>query len=120
MDYDQPNSNPDGLASLVGPDEAHFNAGDSGGPTFILVGGQLQLLGGNMFIQSYGDPGEPPLPPGVADPVEYSGSTYLPAYVAQINALIAVPEPSSLALCGLIGAGAVARLVRARRRQTAV
>jgi hypothetical protein len=120
MDYDQPNSNPDGLASLVGPDEAHYNQGDSGGPTFVLVGGQLQLLGGNMFIQSYGDPGEPPLPPGVTDPVEYSGSTYLPAYVAQINALIAVPEPTSLALGSVAAAGALVSYLRRRRRPAQV
>jgi hypothetical protein len=117
MDYDQPNSNPDALASTVGSDEAHFNAGDSGGPTFVLVGGQLQLLGGNMFIQSYGDPGEPALPPGVSDPVEYSGATYLPFYTAQINALIAVPEPSSLALGLFAGGGAVAGWVRSRRKR---
>jgi hypothetical protein len=117
MDYDQPNSNPDGLSSTVGSAEAHFNAGDSGGPTFVLVGSQLQLLGGNMFIQSYGDTGEPPLPSGVSDPVEYSGSTYLPFYTAQINTLIAVPEPSSLALCAFAAAGSVGGYIRSRRRR---
>jgi hypothetical protein len=116
MDYDQPNSNPDGISSLLGNDEAHFNAGDSGGPTFAVVGGQLQLVGGNMFVQSYGDVGEPPLPPGVADATEYSGSTYLPAYVVQINALIAVPEPSGLAFATAAVAGAFG-CVRARRRR---
>jgi hypothetical protein len=119
MDYDQPNSNPDALASTVGADEAHLNAGDSGGPTFVLVGGQLQLLGGNMYIQSYGDPGEPALPPGVTDPVEYSGATYLPLYTAQINALIAVPEPTSLALGVVAGGGMIVGWLRSRRKRPA-
>jgi hypothetical protein len=117
-DYDQPNSNPDGFPSTVGPDESHLQGGDSGGPTFVLASGnQLQLLGAHMFLESYGDMGEPPLPPGVTDPAEYSGDSYLPAYAGQIAALIGVPEPSSLALVALSAAGATVGWWRARRHR---
>lgn len=118
FDYDQPNGNPDGLASTVGNDEAYLNAGDSGGPSFVLVGGQLQLIGTHAAVASYEDIGMTP-PPGVADDVSFSLDSYLPGYSSQIAALIAVPEPTSLALTAFAAGGAIIGFVRSRRRPTA-
>ncbi len=118
FDYDQPNSNPDGQPSTVGTSEAALSAGDSGGPTFVMVGGQLELLGDNMFNISY-DPTFNPAPPGTVDSIEWSGATDLASYAAEIQTLIAVPEPSSLAFCAVSVAGAVGASVRSRRRQPA-
>ena len=56
-DYDQPNGNPDGLPSTVGNDESHLETGDSGSPSFVMVGGQLQLVGTHAAVASYEDVG---------------------------------------------------------------
>jgi hypothetical protein len=117
FDYDQPNSNPDSRPVLGFPsaNEGGYQAGDSGSPVFVLVGGQLQLLGAAYGTISYGDPGQQPKPANVVDPLEFSAATYLPDYVAQINAL-AVPEPGSLALGLCAGSGILAGYMRSRRR----
>ena len=31
-------------------DEGHLEAGDSGGPSFVMVGGQLQLIGTHAAV----------------------------------------------------------------------
>jgi hypothetical protein len=119
-DYDQPppvvGGNPDGVPSTVGGDESHLEGGDSGSPSFVLVGGQLQLIGDHLGIASYSD-ASLPNPTGTTDFVAYSFDSYLPAYIVQINALTAVPEPSSLAFGALVVGGAAARWVRSRRGQ---
>lgn len=116
FDYDQPNGNPDALPSTVGNNEAYLNAGDSGGPTFVVVGGQLQLVGTHAGVASYENIGSSP-PVGAQDDVAYSLDSYLPAYAATIAAMTAVPEPSSLAFGLTAVAAAVGGYVRARRRR---
>jgi hypothetical protein len=118
-DYDQPGAtgatSPDGLPSTVGNDEAYLNAGDSGGPSFILVGGQLQLVGTHAAFASYEDIGSTK-PSGAQDDVSYSLDSYLPDYSATIAAM--VPEPSSLALAAFAGGGVVTGYWRSRRRRS--
>jgi hypothetical protein len=101
-DYDTPTSNPDGNPSTVGPDESHLEIGDSGGPSLIMIGGQLQLIGDHLAVSTD----------------IFSIDSFLPFYTGQIIALT-VPEPSSLILVGLTTAGAVAGYVRSRRRPAA-
>jgi hypothetical protein len=125
-DYDQPPNqtppgygNPDSRPSTVGNNEAHLNSGDSGGPTFVLIGGQLQLVGTHAAVLSYGDIGynyttNPP-PPGFDDNA-YSADSYLPDYAATIALMTAVPEPSSLTFGVLAAAGGLTGFIRSRRR----
>jgi hypothetical protein len=113
FDYDQPNANPDGLPSTVGNNEAYLNAGDSGGPSFVLVGGQFQLVGVHAAVASYEDIGST-RPAGAVDDISYSIDSYMPDYSAQI-ALMIVPEPSSLALGLFAASGAVSAYRRFRR-----
>ena len=96
--------------SAVGGDEFRYVSGDSGGPTFVLVGDTFSLLGTNYFIY---DPATDLVPYAtVHDPsLTGSGSTFVPAYIDDINAAMAaqdtatrqerltvVPEPSSTIL----------------------
>ncbi|MFN3190788.1 MAG: PEP-CTERM sorting domain-containing protein [Aureliella sp.] len=79
--------------------EARFRTGDSGGPTFIDVGGELVLLGTNAFAST-----------------EISGISYIGNHAEFVNEFIAanaVPEPSALGLAGL---GASGLWGRRRRR----
>jgi hypothetical protein len=118
-DYDQPGAtsatSPDGQPSTVGNDEAYLNAGDSGGPSFIVVGGQLQLIGTHAAVASYEDIGSTK-PTGAQDDVSYSLDSYLPDYAARIASM--VPEPSSLGLAAFAAGGAVTGYWRSRRRRT--
>jgi hypothetical protein len=120
-DYDQPGAtgatSPDGLPSTVGNDEAYLNAGDSGGPSFILSGSLLQLVGTHAGVASYEDIGGTK-PAGAQDDVSYSLDSYLPDYASTIASMIAVPEPSSLALLGF-GVCGMAGYLRSRRRRAA-
>jgi hypothetical protein len=121
-DYDQPGasgaSSPDGQPSTVGNDEAYLNAGDSGGPSFTLVGGQLRLVGTHAAFATYEDIGGSK-PAGAQDDVSYSLDSYLPDYAATIAAMIAVPEPSSLAFGLLAAGGGVAGYLRRWGRRAA-
>src|SRR4051812_5560194 len=117
-DYDQPTTNinplignPDGLPSTVGNNEAHVEAGDSGGPSFVLIGGQLQLIGTHAGQSFYS-----PAATGVLDQTNFSVDSNLPAYSAQI-ALMVVPEPGSLALGIMTAAGTIGGYFRSRRRK---
>ncbi len=77
--------------------ESLFQGGDSGGPTFVEIGGQLVLLGTNAF--RYNDNSG-------------SGINYLGNQSAAIRNFIqvnAVPEPASLSLLICFGAIAAAR-----------
>ena len=91
------------------PDSGHYIGGDSGSPTFMLWDGQLTILGAHSGVDS--DPDNNPL---TLD--QYNVDSFLPFYVDQINALIQasgfqisiltpVPEPGTLTLIGLAGAG---------------
>lgn len=89
-------------AESLGADEAFLISGDSGAPLFVTVDGDLILTGINWFTNpaSGGDP-------------RYSGSTFVPNYIDDINVilagegesltLVAVPEPSSMLLLALSG-----------------
>ncbi|HEX4589025.1 MAG TPA: hypothetical protein VH120_03790 [Gemmataceae bacterium] len=118
FDYDQPGAtgatSPDGLPSTVGNNEAYLNAGDSGGPSFVLVGGQLQLVGTHAGVTNYAGIGSTK-PAGAQDDISFSFDSYLPDYAAAINAII-TPEPSSLALGLFAAGGAVTGYLRSRRR----
>jgi hypothetical protein len=93
---------PNELAIGFNPGETIFTTGDSGAPSFIVEGGQVRLLGHHMAVTNIAG-------------VDYSIDSFLPDYKATIDALIAIPEPSSIALAG-VGAAAV----WARRRRSPV
>ena len=90
-----------------------LNGGDSGGPSFVVVGGQLALVGIHWFKYS-GDTDPNSEPTG-------SGDTYVSRYITEIDALmkpsgeqltvVAVPEPSAILLLaiGLPGVGLILR-----------
>lgn len=66
--------------------EAYFQTGDSGGPAFIDVGGELVLLGTNAFIND------------ASSSTQFSGINYIGNQASAINSFIAVnaiPEPTS-------------------------
>ena len=59
-------------------------------------------------------------PPGMAEDVSIFTSIHIcPRYAPQIAALIAVPEPTSLAFGAFAAAGAAVGYVRSRRRPKA-
>jgi hypothetical protein len=89
------------------PFENFLIAGDSGGPGFVIgPNGQLEIVGINWWNGSVNF--------GAGD-VAASGDTYVPEYLAEINQLMGVPEPSSLILSAVGGLGLVAFLRRRRR-----
>lgn len=105
---------------LIGGDEAYLHGGDSGGPSFISIGGQLALVGTHYFNsdQTHTDP------PAVDE--DYSGDSFIPYYISQLNArmlqldpntteqvTVVVPEPAGIVLIGLAG------LLLGRRRRAA-
>ena len=104
----------------TGNTEAMLADGDSGGPSFIQVGGQWQLIGIHSFR---GTPGPPLDIDEKLDPNstfgELSGDTRLAFYASWIDSVTGVPEPGSwvLLVAGLIGVGAVTRRSRRMREQ---
>jgi hypothetical protein len=87
--------------------EAFFQSGDSGGPTFVDVSGQLVLLGTNLFA---GTATINDVSTGV------SGISYLGNRASEIQSFIqmnAVPEPTSIALISIFG---TTMILRSRRR----
>ena len=83
--------------------ESIFRGGDSGGPLFVEINGELRLLGTNAFLLT-GDVG--------------SGVNYTGNQAAAINSFInanAIPEPAS----GLILLPGLAICLLKRRRQSA-
>ena len=90
MEYDY------NTVSGLGADECYLIGGDSGGPSFVDVNGQLALVG--IHYYNGGTPG-----PGDIGPI--SGDSFVPYYINQLNAnmggsrvSVVVPEPASLAL----------------------
>lgn len=86
--------------------EAYGQAGDSGSPTFTLVGSTLALLGTHYLI-------------GTEEGNDATYDTFAPSYLTQIQSilqadgysLLVIPEPASL-LAIVLGAGVVAWLRR--------
>lgn len=74
--------------------ESNIGGGDSGGPSFILVNGEYQLVANNTFgIDSS------PLAEGAFGAI--FGGVLLYSYQSWISSVTSVPEPGSLALAAL-------------------
>lgn len=98
--------NDDGFPGFVPPldrDEFRVVVGDSGAPSFLNVGGTLQLVGAHYAL--FSDSGS----------INISVDTFLPEYRDRILALT-VPEPSS---CVLLGAASAALWWRRRSSRKA-
>lgn len=96
--------------------EYHLASGDSGGGAFLFEGGQWYVAGIHSFVDSQrnwtGKPGDSTLLFGYG---AVSGMTRVSSFQSFIQTHAGIPEPSSLALCGLIAASAMP-LARRRRR----
>ena len=105
------------------PGEIYLVGGDSGGPSFIVLGGRPVLLGTHMGVSVVTE---------TPNPGDQSIDTFLPYYISQLNAFMAqdidgshpngyslavqpVPEPGTLALTGVVAAGAWWWRLRRRR-----
>jgi hypothetical protein len=105
------------------PGEFYLIGGDSGGPSFLNLGGQLTLLGGHYGVTN---------PTTTPNPGDQSVDTFLPYYINQLNAfmaqdvdathpngysltIVAVPEPGALILTGVAAVVAVYARRRSRR-----
>jgi hypothetical protein len=103
FNYDEPG---------VGPDETYLIGGDSGCPSFAVVGGKLALLG--EHFSTYGTSGLIPFDggaPKASDGSWWSVDGFVPAYIRQLNGVLPadqqvtlVPEPGTVVL--LIAAAA--------------
>ena len=109
----------------VGLDETYLHPGDSGGPSFALVGGQLALLG--EHFSNYTTSGQIPYDPGgpySGDGTYWSVDGFVPYYVSQIDAILpedqqintVAPEPTTLTLLGT-AFFAIASVLFVRRRR---
>ncbi len=97
-------------AAGQGAEECYLEPGDSGGPDFVNVNGQLALVGLHYYNGGT---------PGPEDLGMISGSTFVPYYVNQMDANMVgesvttiVPEPCTPALL----AGGAVGLLRRRKR----
>lgn len=101
--------------------ETAFFGGDSGGPSFLMVGSSLQLLGVHSFRGEYvtndadGDGQDDLNPDGtvIETPTQrLSGDAYLPSSRTEILAAVrvtAVPEPSPFLLLACLSACCIVR-----------
>jgi hypothetical protein len=106
------------------PLEYHLAGGDSGGGVFIFDGGQWFLAGVNSGVQDQRSFLAPPVNPLHSDALFGYGAisyiTRVSSFTGFIDGITAVPEPSSLALVGLIAAVAFKRrIVRVSRKAAA-
>lgn len=108
MDY---NSVTGGTVTL--PAATQGESGDSSSPSFVLVGANLAVIGVHSAINT-------------ASPPNQTYDTFIPAYLADINSVLAasgysllvytaVPEPSGVALILSAGAACAVAWRRARR-----
>ena len=86
--------------------EARFQGGDSGGPAFVDIGGELRLIGTNSFIYGDGDFTNP----GIGSGINYTGNQA--DFIGNFIAANAVPEPGSL----LVLCASIALFARRRHR----
>ena len=91
--------------------EAYFQGGDSGGPTFVDINGQLVLIGTNAFIFDETDFKNTPFR---GSGVNYTGNQA--EFINNFVAINAVPEPSSMVLLTLAGTAFPLRRALKRRR----
>jgi hypothetical protein len=90
FDYDVPG---------LGEDETYLISGDSGGPSFAVVHGQLALLG--EHFSTYGTSGLIPFdggPPTAGDGSWWSVDGFIPAYVSQLNSVLPADQQITLVL----------------------
>jgi len=109
------------------PGEIYLIGGDSGGPSFLNIGGRLTMLGAHYGVTN---------PTSTPNPGDQSVDTFLPYYINQLNAfmaqdtdathpngysltIVAVPEPGALVLTG-VGVIAATYIRRRRRREVTV
>jgi hypothetical protein len=94
--------------------ESGIGGGDSGGPSFVTMYGELMLVANNTFSQTYTINGVPQVPGTFG--TTFGGillSSYVPYLVdATDGAIRVVPEPSGIALLGM----AAMMLLASRRR----
>lgn len=99
----------DTTAAGVGVDESKATGGDSGGPSFVVVDGQLAIAGVHWFIYSDPDALGAPGSSGSGDTVLSSFTSEIAAAMVgeSFSTLTAVPEPTSLVVlmlaCGFAG-----------------
>jgi hypothetical protein len=110
-----------GYANSTNPGDFSLISGDSGAPSFIILGGRLTMLGAHY---------------GVSTTPPESFDTFLPFYISQLNAfmaqdtdathpngyalsIVAVPEPGVLVLTG-VGVLVAACVGRRGRREVTV
>jgi hypothetical protein len=88
FDYDDPENGGN-------PDETLLRSGDSGGPTFTVNNGALELLGIHSLTADAD-------PPGISDG-DFSVDSLVSPYQTEIYSISPVPEPSALLLLLLGG-----------------
>lgn len=117
--------------SSGGLSESYLMGGDSGGPSFSEVGGQLVLMG--EHFSNWGTSGLPGAPgnvwPTTGDGSWWSVDGFLPAYVGQIDAALPadqqlalvqpVPEPITMTSLALAMGGLGAYLKRRKAQSSA-
>ncbi len=86
--------------------EARFETGDSGGPTFVGIGGELRLIGTNAFIYDATDFEIG----GLGSGINYTGNQA--AFINNFITINAVPEPNSTFLFAF---GCALTAIRRRR-----
>jgi hypothetical protein len=81
----------------LGEDETYLIGGDSGGPSFAIVNGQLALLG--EHFSTYGTSGLIPFdggPPPTGDGSWWSVDGFIPAYISQLNSALPTDQQITL------------------------